>query len=661
MAEKLKDYMEGVMTGGTSDDFFYYEPWDPAEDEILIPEREWANGFQKAYHNCSERIRVLPAANRTGKTQCMAVEAIIMMTGCIPICMKYDEGEITDIPRPWKEDGDQSPGALNRLRWGFKNPNTGEWTPPVHYPDTLEPDWPKHAPCGFIVGAGKFPVEKICRNKGDQVWICTYHQTKETRWVPLLSALIPKQFLNTVYRQDGYSDKRSQFMLTNGNSISLISYEKGADRVQGAGIFAIFFDEEPKDRKYWTEGDQRLIKAGHDGWMTMGFTPLNGLSWSYTDLFKPALEKKTTGITLFHANQYQSPYIAEASVNSRKANYKPYEIQARVYGRYTEMEGRPFYDYVKLNGTENKTGWVQRFVPRFNPYRLAPLAFEPRILEDLLDGQIVLEATDQRALASSDNDCVWEFYEDIPVNGPVTDDTFFLVCDTAEGSENEDEAHDRNVAYIMRPPHKHEDQLFAVVVAALRTSIPVIPFAREVWMAAQFFNYCLIAPEVKGTSGGSLISELRDYPFLYQCTVMNDQTKRATNKLGFDTTVKNRKTLFDLVGDYIDANSNPQCMKHYWLLHEAAQCIFGRNGRPDHPKRGTSDCLVTFGIGQYIFRYDRMQITDNRSFGAKLNKREKRRSIFDIYLERDATDRIRARCLGSKNRTGTQSAARRDF
>jgi len=619
----LGDFMGDVMEGKTSDDFYYYEPWDPSDDAIALERLSSpTEGFEIGYHNSTKPMRLCVAGNRNGKSLMMAMDSVIMMTGEIPFSLRYPKGVKTNIVRLWEDDGAvDSLGGLNRIRFGFCDPITGLWTPPEKFPDMPSPNYPKDAPCGFIEGAGIFPSEKISKRKNDSVWICTYKVTKDERWIKLISSLLPMQYKDTRFAMNGYNQRHEKFRLTNGNEITFITYEQGPERAQGANVFGLFLDEEPKNRKFWTECDQRLIAAGFDGYQSMSFTPLFGLSWAYYDLYKPAKDGLIDHIALFHASQYDNPYISEATIERRKAKYKAWEIQARCYGRFSEMKGRPYYDYHKLIGTVEERGWLDLFVPNSTYCSLLPLTgSEGQHLEELLFNPISLTATTKQ-----DETFSWEFFEE----GVKPETAYYITADTAQGAEKEEDAQDRNSAYIFRCPNERENPVYPVVVAAMRTSIPTLSFARLVWYAGMYFNYATLVPESTGETGAVFASEIREWPFMYYSTLINDKTRKPKQKWGFDMNANTRTPVWDYVGDFINDHESPQCLKHLWLLTECSQAIYNKNGRPDHPDRGTSDCITAFGIGLYVFRHFRNQFHCNSSFKAEQYKEKK--TIFNSY------------------------------
>ena len=89
--------------------------------------------------------------------------------------------------------------------------------------------------------------------------------------------------------------------------------------------------------------------------------------------------------------------------------------------------------------------------------------------------------------------------------------------------------------------------------------------------------------------------------------------KKQTEKIGFFTSRKNRTQIFDYVGSLMKDNVERLAfgIRHAKTIKEIAGCIVGRNGRPDHAKRGHNDSLITLAIGLFIFKAAREQIKNN--------------------------------------------------
>jgi hypothetical protein len=127
----------------------------------------------------------------------------------------------------------------------------------------------------------------------------------------------------------------------------------------------------------------------------------------------------------------------------------------------------------------------------------------------------------------------------------------------------------------------------------------------------------LLDPEIKGATFATMANELKDWPYWYMHTSIQDSTGNAREKKGFDTTSKSRDTIFDLIKDWVlefPEDKYPYIPDEPLLL-ELAQAIVsktpGGKQRCDHTEQGTLDSTICFGIILYIFKFASDQIRCN--------------------------------------------------
>jgi hypothetical protein len=132
----------------------------------------------------------------------------------------------------------------------------------------------------------------------------------------------------------------------------------------------------------------------------------------------------------------------------------------------------------------------------------------------------------------------------------------------------------------------------------------------------------MMIPEAVGKSSGTFIAEIRDYPFIFTMNVINDRTRKQTERLGFFTTVKTRIMLFDLVGSMIKDRAEIPAygIRSYQTLKEIGELVVGKNGRPDHARNGSSDSLIAFAIGLYAFTHCKEMLKTSVGFMKKKKK-----------------------------------------
>jgi len=145
------------------------------------------------------------------------------------------------------------------------------------------------------------------------------------------------------------------------------------------------------------------------------------------------------------------------------------------------------------------------------------------------------------------------------------------------------------------------------------------------------------------------VTTIGGYPFIYRHISTNDRTRRLQEKFGFDTKNATRKYAFDLVGTWIYDHMNVSKIYHYQLLKEISECVTGKGGRPDHPERGSTDCIMAFGISEYVYALAKSQIRNNRSFNIKEEESNSGRrfpNIIGLNMPMSGTET--SRVLGSR-------------
>jgi len=560
------------------DRFNGFEPWDVEERPQYIIEKarehsiELDRGpspFQSGYLFSKKFLTISQGGTQVGKSIPAWVDALIQASGKIPLSLRTPKGVDTGIKRNIE---DKKLRTENIARWGRRD-FAGNL---LDYDVSVLPDgtWD----CGTILGAGHYPVERIPHHP-NKIWICTYKQAKEEYWWPNFKNWTPAYLLDDTKGVDGFSEAKGKVHFTTGSDITFITYEQGFARVEAKAVWHIILDEEPPDRQFYVAAMTHVEEEG--GHLSMHFTPYNGISWSHDDIFQQV--GVDPNIALFHATQYDCPYKTRESIETKAALMKAWEREARVFGHYSEQRGKPYYDRDKLNG------WIRAFIPKGFEAGFRPTEAwdEP---EELTNIDIEME--------DKPSGMRWTVIEE-----PEPDVAYFLVCDTAPGTESPEEGKERgdfNGAFMLRLPK--EEEAAPVICAYGKTEMKAIAFARECLYACAYYNNALLCPEAKGDSAGSFFAEATGWPHMFKMVVINDQTRKETAKDGFQTNARTRTELFDFVGDLIDHHAKNPGMNCLDLLRQAAQCVHGKKGRPDHPKRAHDDMLVPYGIGLWIWK-----------------------------------------------------------
>jgi hypothetical protein len=592
---KLNTFLENHTAENYRDPFYLFEPWDVGErpdwvhdlaeedgvnlrsDEIVKLCKSDPHPFQTGIMTSLKPTVVGFSGNQSGKSYCCIVFLIMVTTGELPYCYRYEKGEDTGIKR------EINTGNINRF--GRFSIETGEF---LDNNTTASEDgtWD----CGNILGAGFFPKELIIPRNSEirEVWICTKKTPWDTMWWPKLHDLIPKHLLDTTKGKEGFSGDRDRIVYLTGNfKIRGISYDQGKTSFEAIKVPMALIDEEPPEEVY-------AAILLHSEKRRLVTTPYNGVSWSYYNLLVPAAEEGSS-IDVFHSTQFDSPYISKQWALDNRQTIKRWEVKARIWGLHSDSEGRPWYEHhhkylFDLLRSMDLSESVD-FAPTktFRSYK--EMASVPMIRTPY-DGE------KERG--------EWEMYEDVK-DGVA----YWLSADTAQGSEDDAQAAaDRSAAFIFRKPNADENQDFPVCVAACRSTRATLEFTRSCIYAATYYNMALLAPEVRGETGAVFATEAREYPYIYRMTVTNNKTKKPTQKIGYITSPRTRQILFDSMDDLLNSFKDGVEVPFTYkpLIRELQTCVVAKGGRPDHTKHGTTDSLVAYGVGIYVYKIDSQQI-----------------------------------------------------
>jgi len=581
----------------TVSDFYLFEPWDVEKRPDWMIEQAMADGvdlhsgditrhlgkdphpFQTGYLLSKRPFRMSIAGTQSGKSFGVLYDMLIMATGEIPFSMRYDAGMDTGIKRPVNQ--------FNIRRFGRRDAITGEFID-KNSDHPLSPDeWN----CGNVMGVGKYPKEKIAP-PGNQFWIGTWMKAMHVYWWPKLAEtatrITPDHLIDKRRGADGVRKDPPQLFLVNDQVLSVITYESGYERFEAAKAWSCALDEEPKD--------PRIVNAAmtHCFYLSLSETPYQGITYTRDYVFS---EDKAGGAEVFHATQYDSPNQVREDVDRMRGLMPEWEVKPRVYGIHSEVRGKPYYNRHKLMkwlSTYPDTAYYRSLHPNDSYVGVKPQIPDVKCLMDV-DVRFEKEA-------SQDDRSFWKIYEE-----PVAGVAYVAAVDTAEGSEDPNEAGDFNACLITRPGKENKP----FIVASIRSTLPTAQFADMVGLAVRKYNNALLAAETKrGFTNATFAQVLMDYPHWYKMTVVKDATRKQVQIKGFDTNERTRPHLFDYIGEWIDSYSEdeyPQIPDRDLML-ELAAAVVGKGGRCDHQSDGHLDLGICFGITLYIYKHSENQI-----------------------------------------------------
>lgn len=645
--------------------FKYFEPWDvePRSQEIidlakkddvdLFCEDYIQTGniaphpFQSGYLLSTKRIRALVGPTQGGKSLPVFIEIGIMCSGELPISLQYNKGVDTGIERVITTE--------NIRRWGRFDIKTGHF---LDKDEDAERDGSWN--CGNIVGAGKYPKDKIIPKRITEeavertIWIGTTKKALDESWWPKLTGGVtfPEKFIDRTKGNKGtnQSDGKHLVHLINNVRLSLISYESGFKAFEAVTVWACFFDEESTDRACFTAA------LGHCKYFATQMTPYNGVTYTREVLFKPNPE-----IDIFHATAYDSPYITAGNIALYRKLYPEHEQKARIWGEHTAESKTPYYDQHKLKSwikqmKESKVSYPRAvFMPKTDYFGIkrAPRSEMPGLMEIDVNMLLVDEEECVDGKNESGHNTAWTILEE-----RREDCAYFVPSDAANGADVPDYALDFQGTMIMRPPME-KGELFPVIVAYLQTTCTPDVHAKLVGLALNYYNWALLCAESanRGAANGMFYSEMQDYPHWLETTYQRSGTSQYLTNKGLDNKAGTRKDLFDgiekVFGTY--SGDDPPPVKCLLLLEQAQECqkIVKSGGfRPDHPRNKTNDMLMCYAIGLFVWKHFSDQVKCRRKSEEKLDIAPKD-SVLGL-LERKKRSQKQADPYFPSNRNGAR-------
>lgn len=146
----------------------------------------------------------------------------------------------------------------------------------------------------------------------------------------------PPEQLKGASVEQAWQDKMRVLTFKNGSYFQFFSNDQEVDKFGGAALHRIQYDEEPREdiRK---ESLMRLIDFGGDELFTM--TPLQGMSWTYTDIYEPWEKGELTEATVITVDMDDNPHLNEQAKVRVLSGLTSEEREARKSGRFVHFAG----------------------------------------------------------------------------------------------------------------------------------------------------------------------------------------------------------------------------------------------------------------------------------------------------------------------------------
>jgi len=607
--------------------YYYFEPWSCATPAQSVIDKAMEDGVDLLGDTVAQLAGPYPrefqagallsrkpvvcqlAASQVGKSITSQVLLGAAISKQPPYALRYEKGEDTGIRR--------QVSPINIMRFGRRDSRTGTLIDHnIHA--TLDPQaWN----CGNIEGAGIFP-EELYVPDGQQLWVGTIAKSIDTHWWPILGGIgaqrfLPMEFLDQSKGNKGTNRKELCVHGPRDTTIFIKSYDADFKTFETVTAHIIIYDEEPLKVEHYLSGE------GHSVFQRFSFTALNGLSFSQS-LFLGCIDeaaasraaKHGVGVfdredfDFFQASRYDSPYVDPAQREIHRKSQPRHGRVQKVWGRYGEHTGNPFFDRSKLEY------WRERYCHGHRKVRLsAKSAYDGIVsngnsnLPSLMDTKIIATKAKEDDLRT-----VFRIYEN-----PKPDTGYLWLTDAAEGATDPKESQDFNFGMMVRAPTEDDkfEQLgdngiahydYPVIVATIRSTLQTIAYAKYTSLILRWYNNAVLAPERgHGKDNEAYGVTLDDWPYWYFRNATNDKTQRSRPKKGFDTNAATRDNMLLKVRTWLDEFEKDEdpLIKDSWLFDELAGAITkeNRNGkkRCDHPRNGYLDGVICLAIATYIF------------------------------------------------------------
>ena len=172
--------------------------------------------------------------------------------------------------------------------------------------------------------------------------------------LPQLAQWTPLSALKGGSWTKAYSKENRILSFENESFIELMSYDQDLDKFAGTSRHLIHFDEEcPQD--IFTENKARLIDTGGSWIMTM--TPVEGLTWTYDEIYVPGTKGGDPNIDVIEADMTDNPHLNDAEIDQFLSGLNRDERKARKEGKYVQIGGLVYKTFSKEKHV------VESFVP----------------------------------------------------------------------------------------------------------------------------------------------------------------------------------------------------------------------------------------------------------------------------------------------------------
>jgi phage terminase large subunit-like protein len=175
-------------------------------------------------------------------------------------------------------------------------------------------------------------------------WLdCPSAPVMESVIKPELRKWAPKDYLLNGSFDRAFDKQNRVLRFKDGGRLHLFSYEMDADKLVGAQVDYVIFDE-PPPKEHWDEAFPRTL--ARSGCRVLALTPVNmrggGIGWLYRDIYKM---REDPDITVINGSTSDNPLIPKEEIERMKRIYAgDPQLDARMHGKFVHLAGVVYDD-----------------------------------------------------------------------------------------------------------------------------------------------------------------------------------------------------------------------------------------------------------------------------------------------------------------------------
>jgi len=391
-----------------------------------------------------------------------------------------------------------------------------------------------------------------------------------------LDVVIPSRLVNRYSKED-----KIYYLNNELGRIGLKSEESGRGKYQGVQRLGVWPDEE-HTKEVWDELFERVTRLR--GFLFFTFSPIEGLTWSYDELYKKA------GKIVFTKNKHgikEEVGVVHTPEEIEKLRDRELQCEVREGDKYN-----PNIEVYIISKYDNPYLHTEEIINSEQKYKDDPAQYQSRILGRY--AKITNNcAFNQNALLKMQSKCPSTYLTGDIVRGQFQLDPkgnlkifkqkqlgrhYVIGADIAQGTDNGD----FSCAQIL--DHKTCEQ-----VAIWHGKVHPEKFASILIELGKYFNTAILAPE-RNFHGFGVVNRIRDqkYKRLFSEYDQTQQTVNVggaggTKKYGWETTAKTRPILVQDLATFIsqehiiinDAETIDECLTFVYDKENKAQAMKG--------------------------------------------------------------------------------------